>query len=383
MRKRFDVIVVGIGGVGSATAMHLADRGLSVLGIDRFEPGHGWGSSHGESRAIRKAYFEHPDYVPLLKRAYRGWQSLEERSGQQLLQLCGLLEIGAPDGTLIQGVRSAALQHQLALEEVTPSEFRTRFPGFALPEDHVALFEPDGGLLRVEKCVQAFYGAAQDAGAEFALGETVVEWRTDSERVCRVTTDRNQYQAQHLVFCAGAWTTQLLTQLGLEFRVLRKHLHWYAVRPGGYALGNGSPVFFYETHAGYYYGFPQLGDARIKVAEHSGGEMVDDPLAVNRAVDPEEVGRVEKFLQDHLLDVVLRPVDHQVCMYTMSPDEHFVIDQHPEHPQVVFAAGLSGHGFKFASALGECLAEAVLTGQMPGGLDFLGIGRFHRTSGGR
>ncbi|MCR9293411.1 MAG: N-methyl-L-tryptophan oxidase [bacterium] len=404
MRQHYDVIVLGVGGVGSAALYHLAVRGLRVLGLEQFSIGHNRGSSHGETRAIRKAYFEHPSYVPLLERAYANWRELERQSQstESLLVEQGILEIGPADGMLVQGVLQASRQHQLALEQVSEGEFAERFPGFVLPADSVALYEPAGGYLHVERCVQTYAELAVQHGAQLVTGQPVTSWQLHSQGVL-ISTGEMEYSADRLVVTAGAWASELLRDLEVPLQVLRKHLHWYQVDPGAYAQSSGSPVFFYERPQGCYYGFPSLpGDvgtapkatsksfsskppaaisaqpACIKVAEHTGGEVLHDPAQVSDALEPEEVGRVERFLSECLPDVKLRSLAHAVCMYTMSPDGHFIIDRHPLSEAVVFAAGLSGHGFKFASVLGEVLADLATTGQTALPIDFLGLARFQK-----
>ena len=370
----YDVIVIGCGGVGSAALYHLAARGARVLGIDQFPPGHDRGSSHGETRVIRQAYFEHPDYVPLLKRAYELWSELEQRHSQRLYHQCGVLEIGPPDGEVIPGVLHSAREHDLNVEELTASDVEQRFPGFQMPEGFAAVFEQQAGFLRVEDCVLAHIQQAQRQGAGLSVSETVTSWQATGNGVV-VETAGQRYQARSLVVTAGAWAAGLLADVDVELKVLRKHLHWYGNADHRYQEEGGCPVFFYELPEGLFYGFPQIDDLGVKVAEHSGGEPVEDPLHMDRAMDREEAQRSERFVETRLPGVVGSRTRHQTCMYTMSPDGHFLVDRHPRWPNVCFAAGLSGHGFKFASVLGELLADLALqqTPQVP--YEFLRIGR--------
>ena len=369
-----DILVVGTGGVGSATLMHLARRGLRVLGIDRFPGGHDRGSSHGHSRIIRLAYFEHPDYVPLLRRAYDLWADLEQASGENLLVKTGLLEAGPPDGPTIRGILAAAKQHRLVVEELSPDECRRRFPGFAIPEGAAAVFESQAGVLRVERCVLAHLDQAQNAGATIVVGESVVGWNA-SPGVVEVTTDKNVYRAGGLVIAAGAWAGTLLGSIGVPLPVRRKHLHWFPDTPM-YAAANGCPAFLFETPAGDFYGIPGFDGYGLKAGEHTGGAVVADPLIDPRDVDADDRRRVESFLEAHLPSLPRPAVDHRTCFYTMSPDCHFVVDRHTEHANVAFAAGLSGHGFKFTGVLGEALADLVTAGRTQLPIGFLGAGRF-------
>lgn len=374
----YDAIVLGLGGVGSSTLYHLAASGANVLGIEQFHLAHDRGSSHGETRAIRKAYFEHPSYVPLIQRGYENWRKLEERSGKKLLFEQGLIEIGPPDGPLIAGLESACQQNALSLEEISAVRFHERFPGFELPGYCKCLYEPDGGYLLVEDCVAAYCEVAAGVGAHIACETKVVSWTTQGGKV-QVQTDKGEFWGERLVIAAGAWASRLLGNVDVEMQVKRKHLHWYSVPRDAYSAKDGSPVFFYETPTGYYYGFPSLSDdsqGMIKVAEHSYGEVIESPDQLSRSIDGEEQARIEEFLGEYLGLKEFDPVKHQVCMYTVSPDEHFILDEHPEFPQVHFAAGLSGHGFKFASVLGEVLADLSLHGRTKQDVKFLSLSRF-------
>jgi monomeric sarcosine oxidase len=366
----YDVIVLGTGGVGSAAAFHLARRGAKVLGLDRFPGGHANGSSHGETRIIRKAYFEHPDYVPLLNRAYELWAELEQRAGERLYHEVGLIEIGPPDGVVVPGVLASARQHQLRVDELTKREVVERFPAFVVPDGCVAVFEQQAGFLLVERCVLAHLAEATKCGAELRTGETILDWAA-SERGVTVRTDQNTYAAQKLVVTAGAWAKDLLSDLGIKLRVLRKHLHWYACDDARYRADQGCPAFFYDAPAGHLYGFPQIDDLGVKVADHSGGTEISDPLTDDKSTEARDVQRVEQFMRECLPGVSTKPQRHAVCYYTMSPDQHFIVDRHPDHDNVAFAAGLSGHGFKFTSVLGEVLTDFAIAGTTQLPIEFL------------
>ncbi len=382
MLNLFDLIIIGCGGVGSAAAYYAAERGLRVLALERFEAVHARGSSHGDTRVIRQAYFEHPDYVPLLKRAYSLWEQLEQRISRQLFYHTGLVEVGPESGVLIQGVRQSAAMHQLPLAEIDRGEFKERFPGFVLPEDCVAVFESNAGFLLVEECIRHYIGEAQRLGADMRFNQPVRGWSVQRNEIC-ITTDSEKFYAPRLVVAAGAWANEVLADLGLPLHVLRKHLHWYPVKtPTAYGLQNHAPTFFYETSAGYFYGFPVRNERGLKVAQHSGGTTVQDPLTVDRSVDVAELEQVDRFLRAHLPDVAIPATDHSVCMYTMTPDEHFIVDQHFDHPQIAIAAGLSGHGFKFASVLGESLVQLAIDGKTSVPMEFLSLRRFDRPSHG-
>jgi sarcosine oxidase len=373
----YDVIVLGTGGAGSAAAYHLARRGARVLGIDRFPGGHDRGSSHGETRIIRQAYFEHPDYVPLLLRAYELWRELEQESGCDLLHQVGLLQIGPPDGAVVRGVLGSARQHGLDVEQVTADDVHARWPGFRVPESYVGVFEAAAGYLRVERCVLAHLATAKALGAEFRFGSAVKRWRATADGVTVETENGDVFHAKQLVVAAGAWSPELLAGLGVELRPIRKHVYWFPPRTSDYDQER-CPTFLYELPNGVFYGFPRIDELGLKVAEHSGGQSVSDPLYDPRELDAADLARVESFLASHLPGLG-RPITRRsLCFYTMSPDEHFLVDRHPLCEQVLFAAGLSGHGFKFTSVLGEALADLALAGRTALPIEFLRLARLQR-----
>ncbi len=377
MKSHYDVIVLGTGGVGSAALYHLAARGLGVVGLDQFPPAHGWGSSHGQSRIIRKAYFEHPDYVPLLERAYSRWDELGQLTGRRdLFERTGLIQIGPGDGIVIPGVLDSATKHGLALDVMTVDETRKHFPQYRVPDECAVVYEADAGLLRVEDCVLAYLNAARAAGAELHTGVTVHRWRPSGAGV-EVETSEGVFHAGSLVVTAGSWTPQMLGDLGLSLEVRRKPLFWLTTNSDAHRLDRGCPCFFYERPEGQFYGFPEMEPGGgVKVACHSGGEVITDPVNVDRRLDEKDLARVRHFTQEWFPEVGAGLLRHETCLYTMSPDEHFIVDRHPGHPQVAFAAGLSGHGFKFASVLGEILSDLIVEGRTDLPAGFLGLGRF-------
>ena len=355
-------IVIGVGGMGSAACVELARRGVSVLGIEQFRLGHDRGSSHGESRIIRKAYFEHPDYVPLLHRAYELWNRLERDTGRNLFRPTGLVLSGPADGETIQGARLSAEQHGLELQNFTANEALRRFPGFVFPADHDVAFEPGAGTLLVDDCVEAQISEAIRLGATMIDNEKVVDWSSDGQSVC-VRTTSNEYHADSLIVTAGAWASECLRSLRLPLKVVRKFVGWFQCRSTNFHEDRGCPTFYFETPKGTFYGFPSFDGTTVKVAEHSGGEPVEDPLTVNRECHPSDIIRLNSCLTECLPEIDPDLVRHSVCLYTRTPDQHFVIDHHPEQQNVVFAAGFSGHGFKFCPVIGEALADLIQHGK--------------------
>jgi sarcosine oxidase len=357
----YDVLVVGLGAMGSAAAWQLARRGLRVLGVDRFVPPHSLGSSHGRSRMIREAYFEHPLYVPLVQRAYQAWAALEAASGSRLLTITGGLMIGLPNGGLVAGARQSALGHGLPFEELSGNETRQRFPAFQLAPGEVALREPRAGVLDPEACITVALNQAGGLGAELHYGETVRGWEPTGRGV-RVETDRGNYGATRLVLAAGAWMAGSLPKITQGLTVERQVMFWLspAAHPEHFTP-TGFPVFIWEWTAGrYLYGFPDFGTG-VKVARHHEGEAAA-PDDGRRPVDAGEEAEFRRLLAERLPDANGRLLETAVCLYTNAPDGHFVLDFHPECPEVIVASPCSGHGFKFASAIGGIVADLVLEG---------------------
>ncbi len=382
MTETCDTIVLGVGGFGSGALYHLARRGVRVLGIERFSVAHDRGSSHGETRIIRKAYFEHPDYVPLLHRAYDLWRELERETGRRLMHPVGLFIAGSPSCESVAGTVLAAERHHLPIERLSAPEARRRFSGFRFDDDFEIVFEPQAGYLEVENCVAAHVEAAVRHGAVLHTNEAVVAWESDGRRVV-VKTDRAEYAAASLVVTAGPWAGEMLraragesapADWGKLLRVVRKPVFWFDAG-AEYDIAAGTPTFFFETSAGQFYGFPRVDGRTIKVAEHTGGEAVADPLAVDRTQHAGDLDRLGEFLRRHLPRIGPVPVRHSICMYTKTPDSHFCIDRHPQWGNVAVGAGFSGHGFKFTTVLGEALADLALTGTTNLPVGFLSVKR--------
>lgn len=353
-----DVIVIGLGGMGSAAAAHLAARGQRVLGLERFGPAHDRGSSHGGSRIIRQSYFEDPAYVPLLLRAYELW---DELGGDQIVRTGGLY-LGRPDTPTVAGSLRASQEWSLPHEVFDAAEIRRRFPTLAPADAEVGVFEEAAGFVRPERAVTAHLERAARAGAELRFEEPVLSWTASAGGVV-VTTAAGTYEAGHLVLCPGAWAPQLLSELGLPLTVERQVQYWF--QPvGGVGPYERHPIFIREDDDGaQVYGFPAMDgpDGGVKTAFFRRG-AVADPDALDRSVSAAEIedmadhaGRLLPTLPGRFLRAV-------PCMYTVTPDHHFVVAPHPSHPTVTVACGFSGHGFKFAPVVGEILADLAVEG---------------------
>ncbi len=375
---QFEVLVWGLGGVGASALLAAAARGVSAVGLDRFAPGHARGSSHGASRVIRLAYFEHPDYVPLLREAYAAWAELEARTGWRLYTESGVLQIGPPDGPILAGVRRAASAHGLAIDELDAAATERRFPGFRVPDGSAAIFERRAGLLAVEACVRAQLERARALGAEVRAPCSGLGYRAVPGGF-EVDTAGGPIRARRLVFAPGAWGAGLLPELAPLLELRRQVLLWFRTSLASLRAERGAPAFLFQTPGGIFYGLPALGARGVKVAAHGGGARVDDPDRLDRALHPSDVEPVEAFTRDHLPSLRPGPSDHAVCMYTMSPDEHFVVDRHPDHPGLAFAVGLSGHGFKLTPTLGRALVDLVLDGGSQRPIGFLSADRLRRS----
>ncbi|OAI52250.1 hypothetical protein AYO47_06395 [Planctomyces sp. SCGC AG-212-M04] len=361
-----DFLVIGLGAMGGAAFRALATRGLRVIGLEQFSIGHARGSSHGETRIIRKAYFEHPDYVPLLRRSYELWNELEAATGQKLYHETGLLIAGPADGEAIPGAKLAARLHGLSIEDLRRVDVERRFPWMQLPEGLECVFEPEAGFLEVEKCVKAQVRDGQRLGGRAICGERVLDWSVEGSAV-RVTTDRARYEASGLVIAAGAWATRMLADQKVPLEVVRKPTVWFR---SGRIEEAPSCGFFVEREGRAFYGVPSLEAGVTKLAEHTGGEPVD-PDHVDRTLREEDVRPLDEFRRLALRGLEPDPVRYSVCMYTLTPDRHFVIDRQGVAANVAFACGFSGHGFKFAPVVGEALADLVTVGRTALPVDFL------------
>jgi sarcosine oxidase len=359
--KRFDVIVLGLGGMGSSAIHRLAAHGERVLGLERFTPGHDRGSSHGKTRMIRQAYFEDPCYVPLLWRAYELWQQLERTSGQSLLTVTGGIILGRPDSETVTGVLRSARQFDLPHEYLEAAQVRKRFPVLRPGNDTVGVYEARAGFVRPDAAQKVMLELAARAGAELRFSERAVDWQvTDAGRV-RVQTVSDAYEAEQLVITAGPWVT------GLPVKVERKVLFWFEPTHGlePFAVGKFA-VWGWELDDGsFIYGFPATdGPAGgVKVAAHSEPDAVNcDPDTIDRHVREEEIARMRQRLVAHVPALDGRCIATTTCMYTNAPDGHFILDRHPQLKQVLLVSACSGHGYKFAPVIGEIVSDLVATG---------------------
>ena len=381
MSDSYDVIVLGLGAMGSAATYQLAQRGKRVLGLERFTPTHDQGSSHGQSRIIRLAYLEGPHYVPLLVRAYELWDQLERDSGAKVLTITGGLMIGPESSRAYSGSLRSAATHDIPYELIDAAEIRRRFPQFTPDSDTVALYEYKGGVVYPEAAITTFQQMANQHGAELHFEEPVVNWEAapSGDRV-RVTTERGSYEAERLIISAGAYAPELLHGVDLPLTVQRNVLYWFEPASDRELFApDRCPIYIWQTDDGMsFYGFPALDGtpSGVKVAFHNFGPLCT-PETIDREVHPEEIARIRDWMADRLPAVSKgRFVAAKTCMYTLTPDQNFLLGAHPSYPQVIIGSPCSGHGFKFTSVIGEILADLALEGATKLPIEPFGLGRF-------
>ncbi|HEX6655172.1 MAG TPA: N-methyl-L-tryptophan oxidase [Candidatus Limnocylindria bacterium] len=374
---RYDVIVLGLGGMGSAAAFHLARRGRRVLGLEQFGLLHDRGSSHGLTRIIRLAYHEDPSYVPLLRRSYDLWHELEELAGERLLITTGSIEGGPEDGPMFQGALEAARIHDLAHEVLDGAELRRRFPGYGDfdPSTRVVL-QPDGGFLLAERTLLAHTNQALRHGAELHYHERVVGWEPAADGGVRIMSDRGSYLADRLVICAGAWAGRMIPSLAPLAVPERQVLAWFQTLRPELFTPERFPVFVLDVEEGSYYGFPEHDVPGFKLGRYHHLREPMDPDDPDRTTHPEDEAILRAFAARHFPDGAGPTILLKACIFTNSPDEHFLIDCLADAPQVTIAAGFSGHGYKFCSLVGEVLADLALDGATRHDIGLFRLSRF-------
>ena len=371
--RNFDVIISGLGVMGSAAADHLTRRGYRVLGLDAYPRGHRLGASHGKSRTIREAYYEKPDYVTLVQRAYRQWRDLEDRSGQSLLEITGGLWMGALDSPIVAGSRLSAERHRLPHELLPSDEIRRRYPAFGIGDEVWGLYEPNAGVLRPEACVQAQLAEAERRGARFRFNERMVGWEPDGNGV-RVNTGELSFTADRLIISAGPWAAKVLADIELPMEAHR--VHYLCCDTEDAARFAGLPVWLIDwTPGAFYYGTPHRAGEGLKFGLHRASDACD-PDTVDRTVTEEQIAEFRQTMEKFLPGSSANLLAAESCLYAMTPDSDFIVDHHPDHRQVAFACGFSGHGFKFAPVIGEALADLAMEGKSELPIDFLQLARF-------
>lgn len=382
-KGHFDVIVIGVGSMGSAACAFLAQRGHKVLGLEQFTIPHDQGSHAGQSRIIRKAYFEHPDYVPLLRRAYDSWAQLLQQTGADIYHRTGIVYFGRPDHDTMKGIKTSSALYNIPVEKLPPGESQKRFPLFHIPADFETLFEPDAGFVTPERAVLLYTELALKNGAVIRTSEKVNTWKQEADQVT-VHTDKGVYTGSKLVITAGSWASKVIPTLGTGLKVTRQLLAWVNPEAWDVFLPGNFPCWFIEDpERGMYYGFPLLpaatfgGPTGLKLAHHKPGETVD-PDHVDRSLPADAEENIRYILSKYLPAANGAILSIRSCLYTYTSDEHFIIDHLPgSSKRVTIACGFSGHGFKFVSVVGEILADLAIKGKTDLPVEFLQLKRFH------
>jgi sarcosine oxidase len=374
--ESYDAIIVGVGGVGSATTYHLADRGLDVLGLERYDVPHAKGSSHGGTRIIRRVQHEDPAYVPLVERAYDLWRDLESETGRDLLYPTGSIHAGPPSSGVVEDALMACTDQEVPHELLSAEQVGTRFPGYELPDDYRAVYQPDGGFLAVERCTVAHVEAAHAAGATVRARERVLDVAETTDGV-RVRTDKARYEADELVVTAGAWTREFLPELAPETVPVRAVMAWFHPERPEWFAPDQFPVFVIRDEHEGGYGFPRFETPGFKIG-------LGAPLP---AVDPDEMDpgptRAEEELHRRFVERYFPAgagptMRLSTCLWTMTEDEQFLLGRPSGYDSVTVGAGFSGHGFKFASALGEVLADIAVAGETDHEIEIFDVNRIDR-----
>ncbi|WP_141432266.1 N-methyl-L-tryptophan oxidase [Bacillus sp. 03113] len=364
MEKHYDVIIVGAGSMGMAAGYYLAKQGINTLLVDSFDPPHVNGSHHGDTRIIRHAYGEGREYVPLAIRAQTLWYELEKEANQKVFHQTGVLGFGPKGSAFIDEAIASANEYSLQLEILQGTEIMERWPGITLPEDYLGCFEPASGVLFSEDCIRAYRKLAIESGATL-LTNTQVEDIDIHESSSTIHTASGSYSADKLIISGGAWNKKILSSLKLDLPLQpkRQTVGWFESDEALYQ-SSVFPAFFVDMPIGIYYGFPSFDGAGLKIGRHDFGQDID-PDTINRefGIYPEDEDYIRNFLKTHMPQAEGKINQGRVCMYTKTPDEHFIVDLHPEYSHVIIAAGFSGHGFKFASVIGEILSQLAKVGQ--------------------
>ncbi len=373
---QYDVAVAGLGGMGSAILAHCARRGVSVIGLEQFERGHELGASSGKTRLFRKAYFEEPAYVPLLYRAYELWRELERGTREEILRITGVLSVGPESSEILNGTLKAAHEHDLPVELLSRDDVLARYSTLRMRADEVAVFEPDAGVLEPERAIAAHLQVAAAHGAEMHFRAGMRSWSAHNDGFEIHLADGSRVSARALILALGPWFKQTLESLGIPIRVQRNVQAWFTPATRAYDAAR-FPGFLVDREElpAPLYGFPDFGDG-LKVAFHGFGELTDAEH-FDRAVDlARDIQPLARFMEEWMPGAADTFLEAKPCMYTLTPDEHFVIDRHPEHAKLIVCGGFSGHGFKFAPVIGEIAADLALDGGSRHPISFLSLGRF-------
>ncbi len=373
--KTFELIIVGCGGIGSAALYYASQLGLTTLCIEQYEQGHNKGATHGETRAFRKAYYDDIRYTPILKKAYTEWKKIEKQASQTLFVENGVLEIAEPQHQMITDSIACAKQYNIPIEILSNEVLTARFNNFFIPPNNIGILQPEAGFLYVDKCLKFFVESAKNNGATVLFNEPVISWELDSEEIIHVKTNKNTFRGKHLIICAGPWSSMLLPNLTIPVTLLQKKLVWTSVQNDSYSLDKGCPCFAYHLNEGIFYGFPTVS-SMMKIARHSGGKQIVTPEQSTNLNDQEELEAIQWFIKTYLPFANPIITKEANCIYDITPDKQFIIDTYPLSRKIVYAASLSGHGYKMANILGEIIVNLAIKGLTEFDISFLSLKRF-------
>lgn len=371
----FDVIVIGVGGIGSASVFHLAKEGVDVLGLEQYDIPHTMGSSHGGTRMIRLSYFNEERYVPLLRRAYDLWDELSTISGEKLRYKTGSLDIGKPDGEVVRGAKNACSTHNLEHTILSGDELNEAYPGFEVPSEYEAVYQDDGGFLDPEACTIAHVDAAHEVGGEVRARERVTDWSANKREV-EVETTKRVYTAEKLVITTGAWAYKSTDIFGEELQPEPRTMGWFQPKKPEQYTPDLFPVYHIESNNERIYGFPRYDQPGVKIGRYGHPQGTVDPDTLDRTPTAGEEETLRSLLEEFMPDASGPTMGLQRCLITNTIDDDFIIDNHPDYENVIFGVGFSGHGFKLASAIGELISELSLDGQTKHDIDMFSIDRF-------
>jgi len=380
--QKYDVIVVGIGSMGASTCYSLAKRGFNVLGLEQFKIVHEKGSHAGQTRILRKAYFEHANYVPLLETSYKLWEELEQKTGQKLFHKTGLFYAGPKQHELLEGVKLSAKKYNIVLKTLNKKECLAQFPTFKFKENYEYLFEPNAGYVEPEKVISIYVELAKSKGAVLLENELVESWN-EANNLITVKTKNNTFIAQKIIFTSGGFTQKLLPYKSHKLIPRRQITCWFEPKIPLSFTNENFPCFIYTTSKvpGSFYGFPMVSAGRdsdkmgVKVGYHFPGESID-PYNLNDFESEKHSKLIKEFMQDFIPDGYKSSFATKACIYTYSEDDHFIIENHKTYKNVSVACGFSGHGFKFTPLVGEILADLCIDGKTNHPIGFLSSDRF-------
>lgn len=377
--RQYEVIVVGIGGMGSATTYQLAKQGIKVLGLEKFGVAHDLGSSHGLTRIFRFAQYKNPRYVPLMHQAYDLWKTLEEEAEESLIHITGSIDAGHPESDIVRGSKQSCDENGLPYEVLTSAELTARFPGYRLPEDTLAVFQPDGGALLPERCIEQQIKLARRYGAEIHVHEPVIRWDADGEGV-KVITEADTYYCDRLIITSGAWSSQLIPQLSGTMEIERQVTGWFEPYRPELFQPERFPVLNWVYDDKPYYAIPAFGTAGFKFGLNHHLKEIVDPETMKRDCSDADERVLRPPVEQFFPDAAGQTLALKTCLYSNSVDKDFIVDSHPEYDRVLFAAGFSGHGFKFCSRIGEILAQMAVGTPVSFDLDLFKLERLHAYS---